>query len=314
MDATNRLRAAAAIAVSAMLGMGCGGTADTPDARTDVGGADTRVDPPGDVAIVPDAARGDSGLPDVGPTDSAVPDAGPPTGSCAGARICDDFESYTPGPPRGPWTVGTSMATLAVDETRAFSGRRAVHINTMGGAGTYRRAYMSATGGALFPLPGNVMFGRMMLYLVAAPAGSVHWTNIQGEGPVAGQSYRAMYRYGGQQTGRLMANYETSGVSTDCWDHSTTVIPTGRWTCMEWRYDGPNNRMEFWLDGTQLDDLTVRGRGEGCIANDTMGNWYAPTFDTLRLGWEHYQNTTAMELWIDDVAMDTRRFGCPAMH
>ena len=69
--------------------------------------------------------------------------------------------------------------------------------------------------------------------------------------------------------------------------------------------------MNFWLDGAPLDDLTVIGMGQGCGGDDAGGYWYSPIYDTLRLGWEHYQATSSKELWIDDVAVDTERLGCP---
>lgn len=57
----------------------------------------------------------------------------------------------------------------------------------------------------------------------------VHWTMIQAGGLVKDQSYRAVYRYGGQIAlpdgggSQLMANYDTPdfyqniGPGTDCW-------------------------------------------------------------------------------------------------
>jgi hypothetical protein len=202
---------------------------------------------------------------------------------------------------------------VAVDTTHASSGTKAVRFTTDGGTGTYRRAFISIEGAPVFPVAGNVFYGRMLVWLTAAPAGSVHWTNIQGEGPVPNMNFRAYSRYGGQLQKRLMANYETQGVASDCWQHSATTMPEGRWTCMEWRFNGPNNEMNFWLDGVSLLDLTVIARGSGCIAQGTAGNWYSPTYDTVRLGWEHYQQSIAHDLWIDDVALDTKRIGCPPL-
>ena len=54
--------------------------------------------------------------------------------------------------------------------------------------------------------------------------------------------------------------------------------------------------------------------GEGCVANDLGGQWLAPpAFQTLYLGWEHYQQTmNPIDLWMDDIVVDTKRVGCPA--
>jgi hypothetical protein len=239
-------------------------------------------------------------------------DDGAQPGDCSAALLCDDFEDDPAGaPPADPWVVSVQGASLAVDDTVAYSGTHSIRIVTDDGGETYRRAYMSIEGAPVFPIASNVVWGRMMYNLVETPAGSVHWTNIQGEGDVEDMDFRGVYRYGGQHDGRLMANYETFGAGSDCWDHSDTVMPTGVWACIEWRFDGPNDTMEFWLDGVQQDDMTVVGMGEGCINHETGDYWYAPIFDTMRLGWEHYQNTSSREMWIDDVAMDDERIGCP---
>jgi hypothetical protein len=155
------------------------------------------------------------------------------------------------------------------------------------------------------------MYGRMMIYVTQVPADVVHWSILQGEGAVPGMNITwAVYRYGGQYNTRMMANYDSSPLKSDCWKHSQTTIPQNRWACVEWQLDGPNNTLRFWLDGQSLADLTVMQKGEGCIAHDTMDNWWAPTFSAIRLGWEHYQQGPG-ELWIDDVVLDTGRVGCP---
>jgi hypothetical protein len=179
------------------------------------------------------------------------------------------------------------------------------------GAQAYEKAYMSLEGAPFFPLPGNAMYGRMMIYVTQVPADVVHWSILQGEGAVPGMNITwAVYRYGGQYNTRMMANYDSSPLKSDCWQHSQTTIPQNRWACVEWQLDGPNDTMRFWLDGQALSDLTVVQKGAGCIAHDTMDSWWAPAFSAIRLGWEHYQQGPG-ELWIDDVVLDTSRVGCP---
>jgi hypothetical protein len=253
-----------------------------------------------------------TGIDSDGGGSSSSSDSGVQPGDCSQALLCEDFESHPAGmAPGAPWIVSTSQATLDVDTTMAYSGANAVRITTEDGDGTYRRAYMSIEGAPVFPTAENVVWGRMMYHLVEWPAGPVHWTNIQGEGDVPDMDFRGLYRYGGMNDGELLANYETQGVSTDCWRGSDTVMPQGQWTCLEWHFDGNTDTMELYIDGVIIDDVTVVGMGDGCIAHDTGDNWYAPIFDTMRLGWEHYQATSAREMWIDDVALDDVRIGCP---
>jgi polysaccharide lyase-like protein len=247
------------------------------------------------------------------------------TGSAAvaicpeGAVFCDDFEQAALGAVSAPWRESTNMATVAVDEVQAFNGTKAVHVNAPQ-AGTYHRGYFALDQGS-YPGAAQEMYGRAMMYLPVLPNADVHWTFIQGEGVAAPSpdvaTHNALYRYGGQhQNGaQLMANYETTNmVPTDCWDHSASVLPTAKWTCVEWHFKVATNEMQFWLEGNELSDIHVIDRGEGCGGDALGGQWLAPpAFETLYLGWEHYQQTqNPIDLWVDAVVVDTKRVGCPA--
>jgi len=233
-----------------------------------------------------------------------------------GALFCDDFESATLGqPPGSPWRASTSAGSVAVDATRAFSGSKSVLATAPNGP-NFRRAFIGlGSGSPVFPGAASEMYGRAMLWLEAAPS-EVHWTIIQAQGPAADGTHDAEYRYGGQHgTGRLMANYETNNmVATDCWDHSQTVIPTGSWACAEWHFKVASNEMQFWLNGSEVQDIHVTDRGEGCGGNALNGQWLAPpAFNDLLLGWEQYQAWQGdIRIWVDGVAVSTERLGCPA--
>jgi hypothetical protein len=217
--------------------------------------------------------------------------------------------------------------TVAVDTGRAKSGKNAVKVSADAVAG-YRSVMISLSDQSVLPVAGNVLYGRMMFYLESAPSGTVHWTFIDASGPVPGQNYHAIYRYGGQlpitQNGsfagsQLMANYETPdsyqsppiGPGSDCWLHSNQkLVPVGAWSCAEWEFDGPNNTMRFWLNGTELTDLAMTGTGQGCVNQPATFPWDAPSFERVDLGWESYQMDGARVIWIDDVALGTQRLGC----
>lgn len=241
-----------------------------------------------------------------------------------GSLFCDGFEEAALGPLAMPWRTSAQSATVAVDEVQAFSGTQAVHVNAPQPGG-YHRGYFGLDEGSsagIFPAVATEMYGRVMVYLPVLPNASVHWTFIQAEGRAADDTHDALYRFGGQhQNGaQLMANYETANfpttmpVRSDCWDHSATLLPVAEWACVEWRFAVATNEMQLWLDGTELTDIHVTGSGEGCIANDLNGQWTAPpAFQTLYLGWEHYQQAAnPIDLWVDDVVVDTKRVGCPA--
>ncbi len=237
-----------------------------------------------------------------------------------GVLFCDDFEDDAVGqPPGSPWrNSSNSGGVVSVGTDFAFSGARAVHASAPTGA-AYRRAYFALDQGSspIFPGAALEMYGRAMMYLEAVPDTAIHWTFVQGEGEATTPStHNRLYRYGGQQQGGagLMANFETTTIRTDCWQHSQRTMPAATWACVEWRFVVATNEMQFWLDGEEIDDLHVTLRGEGCIADDLGGDWLAPpAFQSLYLGWEHYQQPgNDIDLWVDAVAVSTERVGCPA--
>ncbi len=71
--------------------------------------------------------------------------------------------------------------------------------------------------------------------------------------------------------------------------------------------------MRFWLNSAPIDALTMVTQGQGCIGHDLSDRWVAPEFDTIALGWEHYQEADfAQEFYVDDVALGPTRLGCPS--
>jgi hypothetical protein len=250
---------------------------------------------------------------------------------CANTLFCDDFESYAAGSaPGAPWSLAvTSGGTVVVATDRAHSGSNSVKAS-LGVSGAYGAATMSFADPNVFPVIGNVIFGRMMFYLESSPDTDITWAFIEGGGIVPNQTYHATYRYGGRLArfdgggtfigNQFQALYDTPdsyqtppmGPSTNCWHDSTgEVIPTGKWTCAEWAFDGPNDTMRFWLDGQPVPSLTVTGTGDACVEQAADYEWTAPTFAYMNVGWSSSSDTDARTIWIDDVALGSERLGCP---
>jgi len=250
------------------------------------------------------------------------------TDRCSSALWCDDFEKYELGKaPGAPWSNNANGGTVAVDGTHVHSGTHAVKFSAATATG-YRSAMINLQKTAFLPTANNVIYGRMMFWLDSAPQTSVHWTFIDAQGKVPGQDYHAVYRYGGQMplldgstpSSQLMANYDTPdsyatpavGPSTDCWVQSDAVpVPVGVWACAEWMFDGQNNKMQFWLNGSEVPSLEMNGTGQGCVNQSDPYTWAAPSFDRIDLGWESYQADDARTMWLDDVAIGSERMGCP---
>ena len=302
-----------ALSCAAALALACSSSEDDPAPGAGGSASTGAAAAGGSAGVGGSAAGGSAGAGGAGGNASAV-------ALCPeGALFCEDFEAAAVGALGAPWRTDVNAATVNVDEVQAFSGTKAVHVNAPQ-AGTYHRGYFALDQGSsagIFPAVATEMYGRAMVYLPVLPNAPVHWTFIQGEGPAAAGTHNALYRYGGQHENgaQLMANYETTaGVSTDCWDHSATLLPVAEWACVEWRFSVASNEMQFWLNGTELADIHVTEMGEGCIGNALNGQWLAPpAFETLYLGWEHYQQTmNPIDLWMDDIVVNTERVGCPA--
>jgi hypothetical protein len=71
--------------------------------------------------------------------------------------------------------------------------------------------------------------------------------------------------------------------------------------------DATDNRVELWFDGVAQPDLTVSTRSHGGNPVDFI----FPQFNTVKFGWQLYQqNDGAHDLWMDDIALATKRIGC----
>ena len=241
---------------------------------------------------------------------------------CPNQAYCDGFEDDVAGQePKAPWIFERRGApTIEVSAEEAFEGRHAVKIEAIG----RETAFLSLEGAPFFPMAGNRLFGRAMVKLESTPEKRVHWTILEGKGRSIDGSRIVEYRYGGAkpieehgqiQGSRLMANYETpEGAKTDCWHNArkTTLMPTGRWVCLAFAFDGAENRMQLSIDGEALDDLMVTGVGQGCMHAEDDLAWEAPIFDRLNLGWETYKDDDRRTLWIDQVAIGDQPLSCPA--
>jgi hypothetical protein len=235
----------------------------------------------------------------------------------------DSFETHPVGAAPGqPWKEESynTGVSIRVDEARAFSGTRALHVTTPGGA-KYRRGYVAIHLGGPLPRLQPGFHGRAMVWLDAAPqalpgAPPVHWTLLQGEGRSADDRYNSIYRLGLEERRgtQLMANFETTPpVTTDCKRQSRLVIPVKRWACVEWHFDVASDSLEFWLDGKRITRVAGRADESACRGNDLAGEWRAPPrFDSFYIGLERYADSAnTQDLWIDDVELSRRRVGCP---
>jgi hypothetical protein len=229
------------------------------------------------------------------PGDAAAPEDAPANPAGCTAKFCDDFEGYSAaGPPAGNWMVHLEKGMLAMDDKKAFSGARSVRFTHAGAPA----AMFIELRQPVLPMAGNVVYGRLMYYLTKSPTGQfAHFEIVRGGGSLGGTT-RAQLNTGAEN-GKVVINYEPG----DCTKYSKVPFPEKRWTCYQWRFDGPKNDVHEWVDGMSADDVPVAPAGQ-C--------WKAPmSVDTLHIGWESYHGAAPVELWIDDVAVGDQPIPCP---
>jgi hypothetical protein len=284
-------QAGAAAGTSGVAGtMGAAGMTAPPDAAVEAS-----ADAPAGIDLAPDGASG------------ACP---------TGAILCEDFESYdTPASLAAAWKVTATAATLVVDGSKPYRGAKGVHISAPGGTPVGTLIKENAPN---FPIAGNVMYGRLMMWLTKAPTGAVHWNNVQSAGFMPGSTQWSKYGWGGMY-GTILAGYTIRTSPTDsqavidCSKPSAMGLPEKKWTCLEWEFDGVGNELHLWLDGKLVADADVVKMGTQCVTpKPPNGIWQAPTFANLTLGWAQYQaSNVPIDFWMDDVVVATKPVGCP---
>ena len=227
--------------------------------------------------------------------------------SCGGNRallFCEDFERLpTGGPATLDWCTDTRHGTLSVER----QGRgRVLHAHTEGNGRAFLRVDDLAA-------PGNGFYGRLRLRVDAFPTAPdwAHFTLVEATGSGSAEVVRPI---GGQYAPTVPGTFW--GVGADGgptgdwtnWRESAPVVED-TWQCIEWTLDRTDNRVAVWIDGVANADLTASSSEHG--GNDVP--FVLPAVDTVKIGWQLYQSGTtpgAFDLWIDDVALGTRRLGC----
>jgi hypothetical protein len=271
-----------------------------------------------------DAGVGDAGRVDAGSRDAGLLDAGQRFDGGCQAILCDTFEGYTVGglsnsTTLGPWRVSApgNGGSAAVDRTRAFSGTSSfkVHIDANASSGGQLRMQR----GPVFASARNQLFGRFMLYLEPNSGTSNHWTMFGAAGVVppgtAAAGNRVTYLYSAfndANNNRFGAVYYNNQTRQDCWHHSTVRIPTGRWACISFAVDGNARTYRMGLDGQPAPSMSINGVGDGCVAHPGNSPWIGPLFDEFYVGaLSFHAMTRPLDLWIDDVVLDTSPVNCP---
>lgn len=277
-------------------GVGSGGAEPTGGDAEDEGGQD-------------EGGQDEGGDPPAGSTGGDGPSDGTSTGEPAGPGLgcdgrsdlllCDDFEGASID--EGQWTIlDDNGATATVDTELPFHGEQSLHLHLPVADGAHAGLRTTLP----FPVADNHFFGRAMFY-VTPEAPQTHSSALAARGNLDGAT--AQYRLD-SNGGELNSRYT----------HTPTVeqhgglrkfgydVPVQQWLCIEWEYDGGNDTMRYWMDGVEVESMTV-------TADSEDQPWIAPVFDDFEVGYRTYQAGSVAEgydVYWDAVALATFRVGC----
>jgi hypothetical protein len=252
----------------------------------------------------------DAGASSSGSSGSSGSSSGTSSGFLGGAaaKIHDDFESGS----LSKWTItdrdfnpfSGTQTVVAIDTTRAHSGTHALKITPSNGSGGF-------IGTAP---PGAAFYGRAWVYMDADP-GMGHWEGIVGRGPARNSmTSPAELRLGGQFDILYMNDNQTDGYFLTnpnfFTDHMGMAPPVNKWVCEEFYFG--DDTVKWWVT-----DATATPAATPFLDIEPTSTWYqgepptpwSPTYATIALGYGIFGSNT-LDVWYDDVAIDTSRIGC----
>jgi len=204
------------------------------------------------------------------------------------AWVCDNFER---GAPADAWTAFAPSASVTgtIDTTKAHASSKSLHITaTPVASAEYQLQWKD-----LPQTAGLAAFARAFVFLPAPTTNTFSlFASIDVTMPTTG------VRVFVTPTGLTLHNGVNGPDAT-----STTALPTGRWTCIEWGIledNAPTGELRLWVDDVQV----------AMTSGDTM-----PTNKLGQIGVGVVYQTALMtgdplELWIDDVILDDHRITC----
>jgi hypothetical protein len=254
------------------------------------------------------------------PTDSGVVDAGSdarPEPDCTGIAYCENFETYPAGAltnngTLGPWKVDIGVPAdaggpepMSVDNVNPYGGLQSLHIKVPNLANSSTHLLtQTKTGGT--GLVGNTLWGRAMVYFKGALPNGHTWV-FQGTGGSTKSGDTNMSLNLANAGTDYFLNYHGTADSGSAETSASGGTPVqDKWVCLQWEYDasgsGATDEAKVWADGTLIIDSQAKDE-----------NWQlADPFTSMQLGWVHYPQTTeAIDLYIDDFALNNSEIACP---
>jgi hypothetical protein len=85
------------------------------------------------------------------------------------------------------------------------------------------------------------------------------------------------------------------------------------WACISFEMDSVARKLRMYKDGAVDPILSVDDRGTGCVQPTPVTTpWYGPSVTQLFVGaWSFHPMNAPLDVWIDDLVVDTKPVTCP---
>ncbi len=217
------------------------------------------------------------------------------------AELCEGFEGVALGSPPNP-ALWTSAPKIIVDGLHpALGTKQSMHLPAVGAGGGFATEMTKIPGG------GKTFYGRFFFWFdrlpLEKPGSLYHWTMVSPKG--GGMDLRI----GGhvERDGLNWVRFNPGGMGGETGlSDLTAVMDAKQWYCMEFFFDTPNNESRIWLNGQERPVLHWK---------DSVPGWQFPPggITSISFGFVEYQGAaTPFELFIDEIALDSKRIGCAA--
>jgi len=256
--------------------------------------------------------------------DGGAKDAGADAGAsaCSGL-VCEDFESGHVDSTK--WDLVASGGTVTIQQQRVAHGKYAAQFHaTAGPSDDWALLLVKNVPAAL---KGIATYGRMYVYAAPEMTSSIHvqlaFAGRDGTGTATGPAPFTKLRYleSALYSGRWQQGFDLLDLSPSVEEvsYSNDHIPTGRWACLEWKFEDQPDRVTVWLDGAQVatfDNTNVAYASPGPIPKAGTPLYMGTSsglvggFERFGFGFHDWHPQKVFDLYDDDVVLDTKRVGC----
>jgi hypothetical protein len=255
----------------------------------------------GDVPIVViDSA---AGVPEVAGDDSGGDLA--PARPCQ-ALFCESFEDVAAGSPPDPaiWTRTSDDLVVEVTDG-ALGSKKALHVPSVVNGFKYIREKKSIAA------MGTKFYGRVWFRIdrrpLERPATLFHWTLLSAD-ELDDYLKGKLIRFGGHIEGDnsnwLRFNFQTHNMPGETGLNDMAYkLDTKKWYCVEFYYSLPDQEARIWMNGVERPALHW--------LKSVAGYTFPPSISQMSFGWaEAHGIATPWEVWVDEIALDTKKIGC----